>query len=372
MLTKNHYPEKWWGIRKNHYNNIIIGKSYRRRDIIDTQIEAAKEGKIQALPNKFIVIDTRDRLYHEYQKTMKNMGYKTKKLLINGVGITERYDPFKYISSASDISVLSDLISSVGNQDTNYPIDVETFLLNIVFAIVVDQGQTFETASNILKLTSFTGAKSTVLEKMIKDIGDESLRNYASVTYERLIKCIPNVLAASYANVMAKMSSFEHTYIESMFKDDTIKDDLLSDEKFILFIEMPEENSILNIPTTVLVGQLLNYAMQNIYDLAYIVDDYDILYRYFPRIEQIAAINRTVYLVLLVENAMHLYKKMDFSKLANKMQTIVVAKNFVSDSVNDMVLKYIDSPVPNLLTVKDEDMIAVVDDKDCVLHIYKG
>lgn len=234
----------------------------------------------------YIITDPSGDLFSQYAKFLENNGYDVKKLDLNDMYDSERYNPLKYLEDEKDVFTLvnmliENLTAASGGSGKEEPIwkDSKSALLRAVIFYLweYESDPKRKNFTNVLRLIN----SAKIDESKTSNDDSDNYMNPFDEIFERIRKFDPTSQAVTQYDIFqsagtgktrdsilitttSQLSLFGSSNIAHLTSSDEMDLDSFADKKSALFICIPTEDNTFNFLASLLYSQLFlklyNYA----------------------------------------------------------------------------------------------------------------
>lgn len=252
---------------RNH-NTIVVGGS------------GAGKTRFYVKPNllqgntSFIVLDPKAEILRDTYTPMIEMGYDVKILNLLDMKNSDRYNPFSYIKSETNImSLCTNLFKATSEGDSKssdpfWDMAAQALLMAIISLLHYEappEEQNFAMVGTCLRYASIandSGASETPLDCVFRDLEERDPTHIAVKFYKDYHTGGNKTLQSIQITLAARLNKFNIDELRNLTLFDMLDLETLGDKKTILYAVIPDNDPSFNFIVSILYVQLFQILMQ--------------------------------------------------------------------------------------------------------------
>ena len=252
---------------RRNMNTLVIGGS------------GAGKTRFYAKPNlmqgncSFVCLDPKGELLRDTGNIMKSLGYNVKVLNLINMEESDRYNPFEYLHTETDIMRLCTNLfkatengKSGGQQDPFWDNAAIALLMAIVSYLHYEapvEEQNFSMVGEMLRagaITSESMKAKSALDKLFDELDDEHL---AKKFYRDYHVGGAKTLQSIQITLSARLNKFNINAVRELTKFDMLDLESLGERKTVLYALIPDNDTSFNFLVSILYTQLFQTLMNS-------------------------------------------------------------------------------------------------------------
>ena len=227
------------------------------------------ESNILQANSSMLINDVDDNLYKKCSEKLKKKGYIVKRLSVKDIAESNRYNPFRYIRSDSDIKNLVETLI----QTTNPPDYIsdpfwkmpEMALLNSLAAYLYhyapEEKRNFVSMMELLRYgEKIDNEEFTKLDLLFKEAEEMDPEGFAIKEYKIFKMGAGKTLKSILISCAVRLQAFDIPDIAELTNTDDLDLELVFDNKMAIFMEMSYVDFTFNFIYSIFTTQFLDFA----------------------------------------------------------------------------------------------------------------
>lgn len=259
-------------------NTLIIGGSGTGKTFFEVK------PNLMQMPRdcSFIITDPKGEVLRDCGHMLKSNGYNVRVLNLLEMNKSDRYNPFKYIRTESDVTkLITNLIQNTtpkgASKGDPFWEKAETMFLSAIFYYVwleipPEEGRNFGKVLELLSLAKVTDKGDSELDKMFEELaertgGDESTHP-AVIQYNKCMRGAGDTVRSIIISANARLATLQNAEVLRLLEDDDLDIaeigtgvDFDSKTKTALFCLIPDNDKSYNF----IIGMLYTQIFQELY-----------------------------------------------------------------------------------------------------------
>lgn len=281
---KKRFTEPFGVVDDSGPNNVIFSQEIRlslsawrtRRNLNLLAIGGSGAGKSFNIvgPNimqancSYLVTDPSGGLNKEYGRFLEALGYKVKLFDLTNMDRSAHYNPFTYIRSDKDITILVDtIIANTTPADKKggdaFWENAETTLLLALIAYLyhftIKSQQNFSNVMRLIRAADVDendSSSKSPLDAIFEEVAQYDPENFAVKQYKNFKLAAGKTLKSVLISVVTRLKAFDLQDVVELTDDDDIELDKIGDEKTAIFICLPTGGGPFNFLASTMYSQL--------------------------------------------------------------------------------------------------------------------
>ena len=216
----------------------------------------------------YVITDPSGELYANYGYFLENQGYHVKCLNLDHMDRGNHYNPFNYIHSDKDVTVLVTTIianTTPPNQKAGDPFweKTEITLLNAVIAFLYRYAskdkQNFTSVMNMIRAAEVNeqdDSYQSKLDLMFEKIAVSDPNSFALKQYRNFKQGAGKTMKSILISVLTRLNSFDLEDVARLTSTDDMDLDTIGDKKTAIFVIIPTGETTFNYIASLMYSQL--------------------------------------------------------------------------------------------------------------------
>ena len=222
--------------------------------------------------SSMLINDPSGALLDSYGSFLEAQGYKVKVFNLSHMEKGNHYNPFHYLKSDMDVSILVNTIMTNTTPPEKKSGDpfwehAESMFLNAVIAClykhVAEEDQTFGSIMDLTRAAEVdeTGGHQSPLDRLFSKYATDR-ESFEYVQYKNFKLGAAKTMKSVLTSVAARLRVFDQSSVRELTNTDDIDLDLIGDEKTALFVVLPTADTTFGFIASMMYSQLF----QRLYD----------------------------------------------------------------------------------------------------------